>query len=144
MDSYTNILEMYDKLMSLIEKDNYYFCIKNSSTKYDNLSYDEFISIIPNIYYIDNSDQNYSRIYLNPSSRMLLLFCARKLYDGKLALIRIPISLINTVYSLIENCITKEYHDTLDLIRKNIYDLEKIEVGSEIQFIDLDDKDGDS
>lgn len=144
MDSYTNILEMYDKLMSLIEKDNYYFCIKDSSTKYDNLSYDEFISIIPNIDYIDNSDQNYSRIYLNPSSRMLLLFCARKLYDGKLALIRIPISLINTVYSLIENCITKEYHDTLDLIRKNIYDLEKIEVGSEIQFIDLDNKDGDS
>lgn len=144
MDSYTNILEMYNKFMGLIEKDNYYFCIKNSSTKYSNLSYDEFISIIPNIDYIDNDESNYSRIYLNPFSRMLLLFCARRLYDGKLALIRIPISLINTVYSLIENCISTEYHDTLDLIRKNIYDLEKVEKGNEIQFLDLYDKDGDS
>lgn len=132
MDSYNAIVAVYERIMALIESGHYHFRMKDSNIDYESITYDEFINMLPNIEYIDNEDPNMSRVYLNPFTRNVLLVCARKQYaDGKLMLIRVPMALINTVYSLMESGIKTEYQNTLSFILRKLGELEEINENSE-------------
>ena len=134
MDSYSDIIATYERIMTLIEHGNYHFHIKGSNIPYEYISYDEFINMLPNIEYIDNDDPNYARIYLNPFTRNVLLVCARKQYaDGKLMLIRVPTTLINTVFSLMEEGIRSEYQSTLAVVLRRVDELNQVEDSDMIQ-----------
>lgn len=134
MDSYGDINAVYEKIMHLIEGGNYFFHVIDSNIEYSNITYDEFIRIIPEIEYIDSKSNNYTKIYLNPFTRTILLLCARKRYnDNGLMLIRITQPLINAIYTMMQDGISVEYHSTVEMMHRKLGELERIECGDEIQ-----------
>lgn len=136
MDSYSSIVDTYERVMSLVEKGNYHFHIKGIDISYGNITYDEFITHLPNIEYIDDDSPDYNRTYLNPFTRNILLVCARKQYaDNKLILIRVPMSLVNTVYTLMEDGVRSEYQSTLSIISRKLMDFGNPDDSDEIQKI---------
>lgn len=121
MDAYDEILEVYNKIMDLVDNGNFHFHVKGSHTIYENLTYKTFINILPSIEYIDDNTNNYTRIYLNPYTRTMLLVSARRAYNGdNLMLIRVPTDLINTVYSLMESGIQLEFNRALELFNSKL------------------------
>ena len=121
MDTYDEILEIYNKIMDLVDSGNFHFHVKGSHTIYENLTYKTFINILPSIEYIDDNTNNYTRIYLNPYTRTMLLVSARRAYNGdNLMLIRVPTDLINTVYSLMESGIQLEFNRALELFNSKL------------------------
>ena len=128
LDSYNSIIETYERLITLIEKGNYCFHTIGSNVAYKDITYDEFISMLPNIEYIDTENIDYDRVYLNPFTRTVLLVCARRMYNAdKLMLIRVPTNLINTVYKLMESGIKIEYQNTIAMFMRKVGELEKKE-----------------
>ena len=121
MDSYNEILEIYGKIMDLVDSGNFHFHVKGSHIVYANITYKTFINILPNIEYIDDDTNNYTRIYLNPYTRTMLLVSARRAYNGDgLMLIRVPTDLINTVYSLMESGILLEFNRALEIFNSKL------------------------
>lgn len=134
MDSYFDINAIYEKIMTLIEGGNYFFHVTDSNIEYTDISYDDFIRIVPKIEYIDSKTNNYTRIYLNPFTRTILLLCARKRYDNNgLMLIRITQKLIDSMYTMMRDGIATEYHETVEMIYRKVSELERVEYNDEIQ-----------
>ena len=137
MDSFNVILGTYERIANIVSTGNYFFHVTDSNIDYSDISYDEFIHILPKIEYIDSTTDNYTKVYLSPFTRTILLLCARKAYeDNKLMLIKIPRQLIDTIYIIMHDGISREYSLTLDAVHKRISDLEKVEYNEQIQLSD--------
>lgn len=114
---YNNIIDI------LLNKDYYFHTIDGEDLHKGTFSFNTFLEKLPNFEYIDTEDQTYTKLYINPLVRMLLLIGASG--TDVVDFNKISFELIEFVYDQLHESVSHGYRIALEDARKEISNLFK-------------------
>ena len=116
----------YENLIDILVNQDYYFHTTDgeilSKGEFD---YSTLMKNLPKIEYIDtNDDSSYSKIYINPVMRFMIILSVGNL-EGPVQFHKISFDLIEFIYDQMRISVAHGYRLALDDVRRNISDLFK-------------------
>lgn len=115
--TYSNIIEV------LLNKDYYFHTSDGEDLHKGTFSFDTFIKKISSFEYIDTTEASYSKVYINPLMRILLVLGATG--TEVVSFDKISFDLLEFVYEQLHSAVTHGYRLALEDARKGIRDLLK-------------------
>lgn len=115
--AYNNIIEV------LTSKDYYFHTVDGEDIHKGSFSFDTLIEKISKFEYIDTTEESYSKIYINPLIRILLILGATG--TDSVSFDKISFELLELVYAQLHASVNHGYRLALEDARKGIGDLFK-------------------
>lgn len=117
--AYNNVVDL------LLNKDYFFHTTDGEDFHKGTFSFDTFLEKLPKFEYLDTMEESYSKIYINPLMRMLLLIGASG--TEKVEFSKISFELLEFVYDQLHASVSHGYRLALEDARKGISDLFKNE-----------------
>ena len=116
----------YENLIDILVNQDYYFHTTDGETlSKGEFDYPTLMKNLPKIEYIDtNDDSSYSKIYINPVMRFMIILSVGNL-EGPVQFHKISFDLIEFIYDQMRISVAHGYRLALDDVRKNISNLFK-------------------
>lgn len=115
--AYNNIIEV------LTSKDYYFHTVDGEDIHKGSFTFDTLIEKISKFEYIDTTEESYSKIYINPLIRILLILGATG--TDSVSFDKISFELLELVYEQLHASVNHGYRLALEDARKGIGDLFK-------------------
>lgn len=118
----------YNNIMKILTENDYYFRTTNGETlSKGEFDYQTLINKLSSIEYLDcNNCDSYSKYFINPAMRMLILISVDIMDDGKSFVFRkLPFEVLEIIYDQLRQSVMHGYRLALDDVRKNVSNLFK-------------------
>lgn len=118
----------YNGIMQILTENNYYFRTTEGETlTKGEFDYQTLINKLSSIEYLDCNDcDSYSKYFINPAMRMLILVSVDRSDDGRSFEFRkLPFEVLEIIYDQLRQSVMHGYRLALDDVRKNISNLFK-------------------
>ena len=118
----------YNSIMTMLTENDYYFRTTDGETlAKGEFDYQTLISKLSSVEYLDCNDcDSYSKYFINPAMRMLILVSVDIMDDGKSFTFRkLPFEVLEIIYDQLKQSVMHGYRLALDDVRKNVSNLFK-------------------
>lgn len=112
-------------IKTLMERTCYFHTVDGKDLKKSEFDYDTFIKMIPQIEYLDTEDQSYTKFYINPLMKILLILSSKKVDSGTIEFHEVPFEILEIIYDQLSKSVSHGYRLALDDARKNMSNLFK-------------------